>query len=626
MERQGTPGPRQNRLIIAALGVVFGDIGTSPLYALRECFHGAHGVAPDHGNVLGVLSLVFWALVIVISIKYQAFVMRADNRGEGGTLALMALIPAHYRTPRVRALLLGLGLFGASLLYGDGMITPAITVLGAIEGLEVATPFFTPYVVPISLVVLLALFLLQSRGTAAVGALFGPVMLVWFGSIGILGASRLVQDPFVLAAVNPIHAVRFFAAHGTGAIVVLGSVFLVVTGGEALYADMGHFGKRPIRFAWFLVAAPALVLNYFGQGALLFADPSAAENPFYRLSPPWLLMPLVVLATAAAAIASQALISAVFSLTRNAVQLGYCPRMKIDYTSEITKGQVYISSVNWVLMLATMALVVTFRSSSRLASAYGIAVTMDMTITTILAYVIARRVWGWSRSATLAVTMLFLAVDVAFLAGNVVKILQGGWVPLAIALAVFTLLSTWKTGRQVLYQRLQEFQRPLERLLDRIREDAPVRVPGTAVFMTGNTNGVPPSLMHNLRHNKVLHRNVVLVTVTTGEVPHVPEGECATVEQIGQGIYRVKLEYGFMDQPDVPNALAALDEEHGLTIDVKDVTFFLGREVLLATERPGMAIWREKLFEFMSRNAQRATHFFKIPPEQVVEIGMQVEM
>jgi KUP system potassium uptake protein len=615
-----------NRLILAALGVVFGDIGTSPLYALRECFHGPQGVSPAHGNVLGVLSLVFWALVIVISIKYLAFVMRADNRGEGGTLALMALIPGHYRGPRVRGLLLGLGLFGASLLYGDGIITPAITVLGAIEGLEIVTPLFTPYVVPIALAILLVLFLLQSRGTAAVGALFGPVMLVWFATIGTLGVLAVWRNPSVLGAVNPLHAARFFAANGAHSVLVLGSVFLVVTGGEALYADMGHFGKTPIRLAWFFVAQPALMLNYFGQGALLLADPTAAENPFYRLSPAWLLVPLVILATAAAAIASQALISAVFSLTRNAIQLGYCPRMKIDYTSPSKMGQVYVSSINWALMLSTMALVVGFGSSSRLASAYGIAVTLDMTITTVLTYVIARQVWRWNRTVALAVTPLFLAIDLAFLSGNAMKILHGGWVPLLIALVVFSLLSTWKTGRAVLAQRLAERVHPLDRLLERLRSEPVVRVPGTSVFMTSSPEGVPPSLLHNLRHNRVLHQQVVLLTVKTTETPHVPDAECATVERLPEGFYRVTLEYGFMDHPDVPAALLALSPEHGLHIAIAETTFFLGREIVLATERPGMVRWREKLFGFLARNAQRATAFFRIPPEQVVEIGIQVEM
>jgi KUP system potassium uptake protein len=613
-------------LMVAALGVVFGDIGTSPLYALRECFGEANGVPPNAANVLGVLSLVFWALVIVISVKYLMFVMRADNRGEGGTLALMALIPGHYKGPHARAVLLGLGLFGASLLYGDGMITPAITVLGAVEGLSEATPVLTPYVVPVALGVLFGLFMVQSRGTAAVGKMFGPVMLLWFITIAALGLAALWRDPLVLRALNPVYAIRFCAAHGSRSVVVLGSVFLVVTGGEALYADMGHFGKRPIRLAWFVVAQPALMLNYFGQGALLLGDPSAAENPFYRLAPSWALVPLVGLATCAATVASQALISAVFSLTRNAVQLGYCPRMKIEFTSASQMGQVYVGSINRALMLATMALVVGFGSSSRLAAAYGIAVTLNMTITTILAYVIARQVWGWGRVVAGPVALFFLVADLAFVTGNAMKILHGGWVALGIAVGIFTLLSTWKTGRGVLADRLQERAYPLARLLQRIERHPPVRVSGTAVFMTGTTMGAPPPLLHNLEYNKVIHDQVVLLTVRTTERPHVPAAERATVERLAERFFRVTLDYGFMDQPDVPLALGSLPPETGLNVVIRETAFFLGRETLLATARPGMFVWREKLFAFMARNAQRATTFFKIPPERVVEIGILVEL
>jgi KUP system potassium uptake protein len=626
MEREKAhSSPATAGLVLAALGVVFGDIGTSPLYALRECF-GPHGVRPDPANVLGVLSLVFWALVIVISIKYLAFVMRADNRGEGGTLALMALIPSHYRGPASRSLLLGLGLFGTSMLYGDGMITPAITVLGAVEGLSEATPIFTPYVVPLTIVVLFGLFVVQSRGTAAVGRMFGPVMVVWFVVIGALGLHELLHRPSVLFAINPIHAARFLAQHGFHSVLVLGSVFLVVTGGEALYADMGHFGKRPIRLAWFFIAQPALMLNYFGQAALLLEDPAAAANPFYRLAPSWALMPLVVLATAAATIASQALISAVFSLTRNAVQLGYCPRMKVEFTSATQMGQVYVGSINYALMLATMALVIGFGSSSNLAAAYGIAVTLNMTITTILAYVIARQVWGWGRTVAGMIAVFFLVSDLAFVTGNALKILHGGWVALGIALVIFTLLSTWKTGRQVLAARLRERAYPLARLLKRIADDPPVRVAGTAVFMSGTSTGAPPPLLHNLRYNKVMHEQVILLTVTTTELPHVPEEERARVERLADRMFRVTLDYGFMEAPDVPLALALIPPETGLRVDMAETFFFLGRETLLATRRPGMFIWRERLFAFMSRNAQRATAFFKIPPEHVVEIGIQVEL
>jgi len=613
-------------LTLAALGVVFGDIGTSPLYALRECFHGPHAVPPSHDNVLGVLSLVFWAMFVVVSVKYLGFVMRADNRGEGGTFALMALIPGHYRGPGSQAVLIGLGLFGASLLYGDGIITPAITVLGAVEGLNVATPLFTPYVVPIALAILLALFLVQSRGTAAVGAMFGPVMLVWFLTIGLLGLSAVWKAPAVLVAFNPLHAIRFFAENGVHGTVVLGSVFLVLTGAEALYADMGHFGKRPIRLAWFVVAWPALMLNYLGQGALLLASPDAATNPFYRLAPSVLLVPLVVLATCAAAIAAQALISAVFSLTRSAVQLGYSPRMNIEYTSASQMGQVYVGSVNWALMLATMALVVGFGSSSRLAAAYGIAVTLTMTVTTVLAYVVARQVWGWSRPVAGIILSVFLAVDLAFLGANLLKVRDGGWVPLVMAAAIYTLMSTWKQGRRLLAARLMERAHPLDRFLERLAKDQPLRVAGTAIFMTGNSKGVPHPLLHNLEHNKVLHDQVVLLTVTTAETPHVPRAERGKVERLRDNIYRVTLAFGFMDDPDVPKALQRLPKDQPLRIDLAQTTFFLGLETLFSTARPGMARWREKLFAYMSRNARRATAFFRIPPDRVVEIGMHVEL
>jgi len=614
------------KLTLAALGVVFGDIGTSPLYALRECFHGPHAVPATHGNVLGVLSLVFWALFVVISIKYLAFVMRADNRGEGGTFALVALIPGHYRGPRSQALLIGLGLFGASLLYGDGIITPAITVLGAVEGLNVATPLFSPYVVPISLAILLGLFLVQSRGTAAVGAMFGPVMLVWFLTIAALGVGAVWSAPSVLVAFNPVHAVRFFADNGLHGTVVLGSVFLVLTGGEALYADMGHFGRKPIRAAWFFVAWPALMLNYLGQGALLLADPDAATNPFYRLAPTFLLVPLVMLATCAAAIAAQALISAVFSLTRSAVQLGYSPRMSIEYTSASQMGQVYVGSVNWALMLATMALVVGFGSSSRLAAAYGIAVTLTMAVTTVLAYVVARQAWGWSRAVAGIVLSVFLVVDIAFLGANLLKIGDGGWVPLMIAAGIYTLMSTWKQGRRLLAARLMERAHPLDRFLAFLSTQRPLRVPGTAVFMTGNPGSVPHPLLHNLEHNKVLHEQVVLLTVATAEVPHVTRAERGRVERLEESIYRVTLTFGFMDDPDVPKALQRLPKDQPLRIDLASTTFFLGLETLLSTARPGMARWREKLFAFMSRNARRATAFFRIPPDRVIEIGMHVEL
>ncbi len=620
------PSASRAALTLAALGVVFGDIGTSPLYALRECFHGAHAVAPTHDNVLGVLSLIFWSLTIVITGKYVSYVMRADNHGEGGVMSLMAQVPPNYKGPQSRGALLALGLFGAALLYGDGVITPAITVLSAVEGIDVATPALSGYVVPLSVVILLVLFLLQSRGTATVGAMFGPVMVVWFLVLAALGVMWIVREPHVLTAINPLYGVRFFLHNGFQGFVVLGSVFFVVTGGEALFADMGHFGAGPIRIAWFLLVFPGLLLNYLGQGALLLQQPDAASQPFYRMSPPMLIVPFVILATAAAIIASQALISAVFSMTRQAVQLGYSPRMEIRHTSATTIGQIYIPVVNWMLMLGTIALVLIFRSSAALAAAYGIAITVTMTITTVLAYVIARHVWGWSRWTAGTLTAVLMIVDGAFLGSNALKLLHGGWVPLAMAAAVYIVMSTWKTGRRILGARLREKAYPLDQFLKELPRSHPDRVAGSAIFMTGSGAGVPPTLLHNLRHNKVLHANVVLLTVVTEEIPTVTDARRVDIVQLGSGFYQVTLRYGFIEEPDVPAAIT-LARGRGLPIDKDDITYFLGRETLLsATSVAGMARWREALFSFMSKNAMRATAFFRIPPERVVELGMHVEI
>jgi KUP system potassium uptake protein len=612
-------------LTLAALGVVFGDIGTSPLYALRECFYGPHAVAVTPDNVLGVLSLIFWALVIVISIKYVTFIMRADNQGEGGILALMSLIPATYRGPQSRGILIALGLFGATLLYGESMITPAISVLSSIEGLKVATPLFEPYIVPTTVVLLVLLFLVQYRGTTRVGIVFGPVMVVWFATIALLGVRMLVRAPEVLAAVNPLHAVDFFIRNGYHGFVVLGSVVLVVTGGEALYADMGHFGKPPIRLAWFSLVQPALLLNYFGQGALLLHQPRAAEQPFYLLAPPWMLFPLVALATLATIIASQALISAVYSLTHQAVQLGYSPRMAIQYTSAEVMGQIYVKQVNWALMLATIALVLMFRSSTNLAAAYGMSVTGTMSISTVLAYVVSRHVWGWSRLTAGTIAVLFLTVDLAFFSANVLKITHGGWVTLLIGAVIFTMMTTWKRGRQVVGDALRARAYPFPKFIEDITARPPVRVPGTAVFMTGSGTGTPPTLLHNVEHNKVLHEQVVLLTVVTADVPHVPVESRVLVEPLSGQFYRVTLTYGFMEEPNVPAGLESA-RASGLAFDPADTTYFLGRETLLASRGENMAIWREKLFVFMSTNAMRATTFFKIPADRVLEVGMQLEL
>jgi len=625
-------GPRKRHssfgpLVLATIGVVYGDIGTSPLYALRECFAGAHGMAVSTENVLGVLSLIFWSLTFVISIKYVGVVLRADNRGEGGILALMALVQGGARKlgPHERRVVLILGLFGAALLYGDGAITPAISVMSAVEGLQVATPVLEPYVIPLTILLLLGLFLIQERGTGSVGAVFGPVMVVWFGVIGLLGLWRLVSMPAVLTAVNPVHAARFFTHHQGGGFVVLGSVFLVVTGGEALYADMGHFGRRPIRWAWFGVVLPGLLLNYFGQGALLLANPDAAINPFYRLAPSWAMYPLIALAAAATIIASQAVISGAFSLTRQAVQLGFSPRVRIQHTSSEAMGQIYIPVVNWALMVCTVALVLGFGSSSRMAGAYGVAVTSTMVITTVLLYVLSRRVWGWGRAKAGALTAGLLAVDLAFFAANAFKIPQGGWLPLLMAGSAFALMSTWKRGREVLAQRLREKSVPLDLLLGELMADPPVRVPGAAVFLTGAPDGTPPALVHNLVHNKVLHEHVVLLTVATAEVPQVPTQDRVRVACLPDGFFRVTARYGFMEVPDIPDVLERC-QAHGLDLPFGATTFVLGRETLVMSARSRMPFWREKLFAFMSRNALPATAFFSLPPDQVLEVGSQVEL
>ncbi len=617
---------RASGLALVALGVVYGDLGTSPLYSLRECFFGEHAIAPSPDNVLGVLSLIFWARIIVISIKYLVFVMQADNRGEGGILALMALVrPGRgSHTPR-RWFLVALGLFGAALLYGDGMITPAISVLSAVEGLEVATPVFQPYVIPITIVILVALFLVQNRGTAKVGAVFGPIMLVWFITIAALGVNAIVRQPHVMTAINPVHAVRFFVQNGTTGFLVLGAVFLVLTGGEALYADMGHFGRRPIRIAWFTVVLPALVLNYFGQGALLITDPQAAHQPFYRLVPSTWLYPMVVLSTLATVIASQAIISGAFSLTQQAVQLGYLPRVEIDYTSSQEMGQIYVPQVNWGLMLATIGLVLGFQSSSNLASAYGVAVTTTMVITTILLAFVERELWGWRLATTAIFTLFFISIDLAFFGANLLKIAHGGWFPLVVAALLYATMTTWQRGRQLLSARQRLINLPFDAFLAGIRANPPVRVPGTAVFMTGSPDGVPIALRHNLRHNKVLHQRIVLLTVVTEDIPRVTGDERVDIQDLGDGFYRVTAHFGFMQDP---NALEVLSRVRGRGLDVSptDVTFFLGRETLLPSSRGQMTLWRYRLFAFMSRNARHATNFFHIPTDRVVEIGMQIDI
>jgi KUP system potassium uptake protein len=614
-------------LSLGALGVVFGDIGTSPLYALREAFHGPHAIALTPGNIYGVLSLITWALILVVSIKYLAFVMRADNRGEGGILALLALVlpPRSEGVSHRRRVLIVLGLFGSALLYGDGLITPAITVLSAVEGLDVVTPFFRPYVIPIVVVVLVGLFMLQSRGTGTIGRVFGPVMVLWFVAIGVLGAASAFRAPAIFGAINPWHAVTFFHEDGTRGFLVLGAVVLALTGAEALYADMGHFGRRPIRLAWFALALPALMLNYFGQGALLLSTPGAESNPFFHLAPEWALVPMVVLATAAAVIASQSLISGVFSITRQAAQLGYTPRVRIEHTSAREIGQIYVPGLNWVLMLGCIGLVVGFRSSSNLAAAYGVAVTGTMAITTMLFHSVARHRWGWSPLAAGSLAGVFLIIDLAFFGANIVKIAHGGWFPLVVAAFVYLLMSTWKRGRVILAERLSENTIPVQGFITSLMRDPPHRVPGTAVFMFGNPGHTPPALLHNLKHNKVLHEQVVLLTVRTGEVPHVAPEDRVKVEPLGHGFHRVAVHYGFMESPDIPEVLAGI-RQPGLSFSPMTTSYFLGRETLIASEEPGMAMWREHIFAWMARNAQPATAFFRLPPNRVVELGAQVKL
>jgi len=619
-------GRRLATLSLGALGVVYGDIGTSPLYALRECFHGEYAVLATPGNVLGVLSLVVWSLVALISVKYLGFVLRADNRGEGGILALVALLvpraaPAAGRSQQLALL----GLFGAALLYGDSMITPAISVLSAAEGLEVATPAFERLVVPATVAILVGLFAIQPWGTGRVGRLFGPVTLVWFATLALLGIGGIVRDPSVLAAVNPWYAVRFFADNGAHGLVVLAAVFLVVTGGEALYADMGHFGRRPIRAAWLAVVLPGLLLNYFGQGALLLQDPEASTNPFYRLAPAWALYPLVALATAATVIASQAVISGAFSLTHQAIQLGYSPRLSVRHTSESESGQIYVAPVNWALMLAACALVVGFGSSTNLAAAYGMAVTANMVLTTLLLCAVARRRWGWGLGA-LALGAAFLPMDLAFLGSNLLKITHGGWFSLAVAAFAFTLMATWKRGRQVLQTRLEETALPIDLFLPDLDTAKLPRASHTAVFLTGDPQGTPHALLHNIKHNQVVHQQTVFLTLVTEDVPTVEERDRLTVKPLGQGFFRVVAHHGFMEVPNVPALMERLRSVHGLSIDHARTSYFLGREKLIAAGHSGMARWRELLFSLMSQNAQSATTYFRIPPNQVVELGAQVEL
>ena len=612
-------------LTLAALGVVYGDIGTSQLYSIKEVFGGAHHpvpITPD--NVLGILSLFLWSLIVVVTLKYVAFIMRANNKGEGGIIALMTLA-LHNGDPasRRQRLLVALGLFGAALFYGDGVITPAISVLSAVEGLELITPAFKPYILPITLVILVGLFFIQRRGTASVGAMFGPVMMLWFAVLAVLGGIAIVQHPAVLAAVNPLYGFNFLLGNSLLGFFALGAVVLCITGAEALYADMGHFGAKPIQYAWLGYVLPALVINYFGQGALLLADPSAVENPFYRLAPEWALYPLVILSTIATVIASQAVISGAFSITRQAIQLGYTPRLEVQHTSDQEIGQIYLPALNWLMLLAIIALVLGFGTSSNLAAAYGIAVTGTMLITNLLAIAVAVRLWQWSPLRAVLGALPFIIIDLGFFLANSAKIPDGGWFPLAFGLAIFILLTTWKRGRELLHQRLAADALELKPFIEDIAASGIGRVPGTAIFMTPDPDSVPHALLHSLKHYKTLHEQIVILSVSVFDVPYVPDIDRVEVHRLAGNFSQVIVQYGFKDEPDIPAALS-LCAAAGLDIEMMDASFFLGRETLIPKLGSEMAYWRELLFVTMFRNASSATAFFKIPSNRVVELGSQI--
>jgi KUP system potassium uptake protein len=617
-------GKRLAVLALAALGVVYGDIGTSPLYAVKEVFAGNHPIPVSEANIFGSLSLFFWALIIVVSIKYVSFIMRADNRGEGGIMALIALAlrDVQDRPKQAKAVMI-VGILGAAMFYGDGMVTPAISVLSAVEGLEVATPAFKPFVIPITLLVLFGLFYIQRHGTALVGNFFGPVMLLWFSTLAVLGLINIVDHPAILHALNPLYGLEFLISNKAMALVAMGNVVLAVTGAEALYADMGHFGRKPIQRAWFAFVLPALVLNYFGQGALIYADPEAAKNPFFLSAPEWALYPLVGLATVATVIASQAVISGAFSVTRQAMQLGFVPRMEVQQTSEREQGQIYLPAVNWALMVAVMILVLGFRSSNNLAAAYGIAVTGDMVITSLLATVVVARGWGWGWARAGALFACFLVVELMFLAANILKIPDGGWFPLVAGMGTFILMTTWKRGRLLLAERLKGERLELSAFLESLAASMPTRVAGTSVFLNADPKGVPHALLHNLMHNKVLHERVVLVSAQFFDVPYVPDIDRVEVRRLSDNFWSVIVQYGFKDEPDIPLALS-MCAEAGLEFNALDTTYFIGRETLIPRLKSEMAFWREKLFIAMFRNGGSATTFFKIPSNRVVELGTQV--
>ena len=622
---------KNNRLLklsLTALGIVFGDISTSPIYAIRECFYGDYGIAPTHANIMGVLSLMFWSLVMIVGLKYLTFVFRADNKGEGGVIALTALIRGEdHRSPKIHQKLgiVALGLFAACLLYGDGMITPAISVMSAVEGIGIVTPLFELYIIPITITILCGLFLIQRHGTATVGRFFGPVILAWLGFLAVTGAVQIIQAPRILAAVFPWHALEFLIINKVHGFMVLGAVFLVVTGTEALYADMGHFGKQPIRLTWFAAVFPALILNYFGQGALLLGKPEAASHPFYSMVPSWAIWPTVLLATLATIIASQAVISGAFSLTRQAIQLGYLPRLKIEHTSATQIGQIYIAPVNWMLMICTIALVVGFQSSSKLAAAYGVAVTSTMIITTTLFFVLARKSWQWTIYRAAPLAGLFFLVDVQFFIANLSKVLHGAWFPLVIGAVFFTAMLTWSKGRRILSEQLHKIMPPVHQFLVDLANDSPTKINNQAVFLSETSNTIPLCLAKNVKHNRVIHSRTILLHFQVEDVPRVPNLEKIETEKLGSGFYRVIARYGFMEDFELDNVLT-LTREKGLDLDVESTTFYIGREKLVHAENPKMYRWQANMFIFMSRNETGAESFFNLPSDQVIEIGVQLEI
>jgi KUP system potassium uptake protein len=618
--------PLTAKLVLLATGVVFGDIGTSPLYALKECVDPDHGAAATRENLFGVLSLIFWSLTMVVTVKYLTFIMKADNRGEGGILALLALAPRDKKDTSRIGWIAGLVLFGAALLYGDGVITPAISVLSAVEGLGVATTRLTPAIVPLTVVILIGLFWVQKRGTASIGNIFGPIMIVWFAALAVLGALQIATYPAIFGALHPMHAVSFFVRHGWHGFIVLGSVVLVITGGEALYADMGHFGPRPIRVAWFALVMPALLINYFGQAAAVIRHPEFASNPFYAVVPSVLLYPMVALSTAATIIASQALISGAYSLTRQAVQLGFCPRVTIMHTSESAEGQIYIPEVNTALAIACVWLVLSFKESSALAAAYGIAVTGTMSITSIVYFVVIRRTWHWPLWRAVPLVAMFLSFDLPFFAANALKFFNGGWFPIAVALVIFLVMTTWRTGRTILGRNIASKLLPIDVFLSDVAAHKPHRVSGTAVFMSSNPQGVPIVLLHYWKHNRVLHETVVLLNVVSESVPEVRSKDKVTSVALGHGFFAVSAHYGFMETPNVPQIMDVAAKRFGVPHAPERTSYFLGRETLLTTGASGMFRWRKALFSFISRNARSATQYFGIPPDRVVELGMQIDL